>query len=81
MLHLAYELFGRYLSSENFVTIGAVVLTVALVHSWACGPALLAREERLEAQQRRAHEKSESVRVTAGLGELGGRVVLIAVRT
>ena len=74
-VHIAAEVLRSTGIAEHYGT----VLAGALVHSWARGPALLDREERLEAQQRRAKDKDPQCRVTAGLGAMGARVVLVAV--
>lgn len=74
------EVAEKYVPAESYATIFAGILAVGLIRSWAAGPSLLAREERLEATQRRARENGKKIRVTAGLNDMGARVVLIAVR-
>lgn len=80
MLHLTLELLRGTAVPDHYGKFATAIVLILLVHSWARGPALLEREERIEAYQRRAHEKNENVRVTAGLGAVGGRTVLIGVR-
>ncbi|WFD19029.1 hypothetical protein MCAP1_001244 [Malassezia caprae] len=77
MLHLTLELLRSTAVPDHYGKIATAIVLILLIHSWARGPALLEREERIEAHQRRAHEKSEDVRVTAGLGAMGGRTVLM----
>lgn len=79
-LPLLSEVAERYIPSEYYGSILAGVLALGFIHSWALGPSLLEREERLEATQRRAKESGKRVRVTAGLETIGARVVMIAVR-
>lgn len=78
MLHLLLAVADRVVSPEHYGTIIAGLVLIALLHSWARGASLLDREEQWEAQQVRAHDKDRSVRVTAGLHEMAGRVVLVA---
>jgi hypothetical protein len=78
-VHIAAEVLRSTGIAEHYGTVLAGALGIAFVHSWARGPALLDREERLEAQQRRAKDKDPQCRVTAGLGAMGARVVLVAV--
>ncbi|WFD25967.1 hypothetical protein MNAN1_000940 [Malassezia nana] len=77
MLHLTLELLRGTAIPEHYGKIAAAIVLALLIHTWARGPALQDREERLEAQQQRAHEKHGRVRVTAGLSAMGGRTVLI----
>jgi len=79
MLHLTLELLRGTAVPDHYGKIAAAIVLILLVHSWARGPALLEREERIEAHQRRASEK-EDAQVTAGLSAMGGRTVLIGVR-
>lgn len=79
-MDLLRESASKYFPSEYYGTILGAIIVLAFLHSWAKGPALLVREERLEATQRAAREKGQPVRVTAGLNDMGARVVLIAVR-
>lgn len=80
MLHLTLELLRGTAIPEYYGTVAAAIVLALLIHTWARGPALQEREERIEAQQQRAHEKNGRVRVTAGLTAMGGRTVLIGVR-
>lgn len=79
-LHIATELISRIAAPEQYGTIAAGIIILALVHGWAQGPLLLAREERLEAAQRKARVKNQRIAVTAGLSDMHARVVLVAVR-
>lgn len=74
------EVAEKYVPAESYATIFGGILAIGLIRSWSSGPSLLAREERLEATQRRARENGKKIRVTAGLNDIGARVVLIAVR-
>ena len=78
MLQVLLALVDRVISPDQYGTLLAGVIVLALVHSWAKGPSLLGREERLEAYQLRARDKDSKAIVTAGLNEMAGRVVLVA---
>ncbi|WFD34081.1 hypothetical protein MCUN1_000913 [Malassezia cuniculi] len=77
-LHIATEIISRVAAPEQYGTIAAGVILLALIHGWAQGPRLLAREERLEAAQRKARTKNQRVALTAGLSDMHARVVLVA---
>ena len=78
MLQVLLALVDRVISPDQYGILLAGVIVLALVHSWAKGPSLLGREERLEAYQLRARDKDSKAIVTAGLNEMAGRVVLVA---
>lgn len=78
MLQVLLALVDRVISPDQYGILLAGVIVLALVHSWAKGPSLLDREERLEAYQLRARDKDSKAIVTAGLNEMAGRVVLVA---
>lgn len=79
MFHLLQAGLERVLAPDHYGTLIGGFVLLLLIHTWAKGPSLLAREERLEAQEQRAHERHPDAQPSTPprLRDMAGRVVLI----